>query len=120
MSWQEGLPAELVAAPFFRSAETMEQAIADMTHAAETASNSLRVPGPDADDTARQEFYARVAEKAPGLMPKPDLDDATAMAALIGLANEHPRSKGTGAQVTLVAGAGFGQDPTMLKLRKAV
>ena len=27
------------------------------------------------------------------------------LAALINLANEHPRSKGTGAQVTLVAGA---------------
>ena len=29
------------------------------------------------------------------------------LAALINLANGHPRSKGTGAQVTLVAGRGF-------------
>ncbi len=42
------------------------------------------------------------------------------LAALINLANEHPRSKETGVQVTLVSGAGFVQDPTMLKLRKAV
>jgi len=27
------------------------------------------------------------------------------LAALLGLANEHPRSKGTGTQITLVAGA---------------
>jgi site-specific DNA recombinase len=35
------------------------------------------------------------------------------LAALIGLANKHPRSRETGAQVTLVAGAGFIQDPTI-------
>ena len=36
------------------------------------------------------------------------------LAALIGLANEHPRSKGTGVQVTLVAGAGF--EPATFRL----
>ena len=36
------------------------------------------------------------------------------LAALINLANEHPRSGGTGAQVTLVAGVGF--EPTTLRL----
>ncbi len=41
-------------------------------------------------------------------------------AALINLANKHPRSKETGVQVTMVAGVGFVQDPTMLELRKTV
>ena len=36
------------------------------------------------------------------------------LAALINLANEHPRSKGTGVQVTLVAGVGF--EPTTFRL----
>ena len=36
------------------------------------------------------------------------------LAALINLANEHPRSKGTGVQVTLVAGAGF--EPATFRL----
>jgi hypothetical protein len=34
------------------------------------------------------------------------------LAALINLANEHPRSKGTGVQITLVAGARFAQERT--------
>jgi len=42
------------------------------------------------------------------------------LAALINLANEHPRSKGTGVQVTLVARAGFVQERTMRELRKVV
>jgi len=36
------------------------------------------------------------------------------LAALINLANEHPRSKGTGVQITLVAGVGF--EPTTFRL----
>jgi site-specific DNA recombinase len=36
------------------------------------------------------------------------------LAALIRLANEHPRSRGTGVQTTLVAGVGF--EPTTFRL----
>ncbi len=36
------------------------------------------------------------------------------LAALLNLANEHPRSKGTGVQITLVAGVGF--EPTTFRL----
>ena len=36
------------------------------------------------------------------------------LAALINLANKHPRSGGTGVQVTLVAGVGF--EPTTFRL----
>ena len=42
------------------------------------------------------------------------------LAALVGLANEIPRSDDRGLQVTLVAGAGFVQDPTDFELRRAV
>ena len=42
------------------------------------------------------------------------------LAALIGLTNKNPRSNETGMQVTLVAGAGFGQAPTSLELKVAV
>jgi site-specific DNA recombinase len=40
------------------------------------------------------------------------------LAALINLANKNPRSGGTGAQVTLVAGVGFVQQRTIRALRK--
>jgi len=46
------------------------------------------------------------------------------LAALLSLAEEgkrkHPRADAPGVQVTLVAGAGFVQDPTKLELRKTV
>ena len=42
------------------------------------------------------------------------------LAALINLANEHPRSKETGVQITLVAGVGFVQERTDWELRKVV
>ena len=42
------------------------------------------------------------------------------LAALINLANEHPRSKETGVQITLVAGVGFIQERTKRELRKLV
>jgi hypothetical protein len=40
------------------------------------------------------------------------------LAALINLANKHPRSKGTGVQITLVAGARFAQERTKWALRR--
>ncbi len=36
------------------------------------------------------------------------------LSAFLGLANEHPRSRGTGAQITLVAGTCCNQDPTII------
>jgi len=42
------------------------------------------------------------------------------LAALINLANDHPRSKRTGVQITLVAGEGFIQERTKGELRKLV
>jgi hypothetical protein len=41
-------------------------------------------------------------------------------AALLNLANGHPRSKGTGVPITLVAGVGFIQERTKAELRKLV
>jgi hypothetical protein len=81
--WHEGLPPELVAAPFIRGADSLEAALADITRAAEIQGNSIRVPGPDADDAARSEFYASIVEKAPGVMRTPDLADQAAVDAIL-------------------------------------
>ena len=42
------------------------------------------------------------------------------LAALINLTNKNPRSKETGVQVTLVAGAGLIQAPTKHELKKVI
>ena len=82
-TWHDDLPAELVAAPYFRGADNLAAAIADLTQAAETQGNSLRIPGPDADDAARAEFYSKIVEKAPGVMRTPDLTDQAAIDAVL-------------------------------------
>ena len=81
--WRSNLPDQLVSAPYFRSADSLEAAIADITRAADTSGNSLRIPGPDADDAARAEFYQRIVEKAPGVMRAPDRDDPDAINAIL-------------------------------------
>ena len=81
--WRSNLPDSLVSAPYFRGADSLEAAIADITRAAETAGTSLRIPGPDASDEARAEFYDRIVEKAPGVMRKPDILDDTSVNAVL-------------------------------------
>lgn len=74
--WRSSLPPELASAPYFRSAASLEQAVADVSAAAANAGNSLRIPGPDADESALEAFYKKIQDKAPTLMRKPDSDEA--------------------------------------------
>lgn len=81
--WRSNLPDSLVSAPYFRSADSLEAAIADIKYAAEVQGNSLRIPGPDASDEARAAFYDKIVERAPGVMRKPDIDNDDAVAAVL-------------------------------------
>ena len=74
--WRSSLPPELATAPYFRSAASLEQAVSDLSAAAANAGNSLRIPGPDADEDALNKFYDKVQAKAPQLMRRPDNDEA--------------------------------------------
>jgi hypothetical protein len=75
------------------------------------------------DDDTRQEAGECIRELIEEIRLVPDNGKLRAelygeLAALINLANEHPRSKGTGVQVTLVAGAGFAQERTKWTLKR--
>jgi len=74
--WRSNLPPELATAPYFRSAKNLEQAVSDLSAAAANAGNSLRIPGPDADEDALNKFYDKIQAKAPQLMRRPDSDEA--------------------------------------------
>jgi hypothetical protein len=82
--WKETLPEAFRDAPYFKSAETAEAALAELNNAAQWQGNSLRMPGPDAgaDDIAA--FQSKVMEKVPGLMATPNMEDADSMAAIMG------------------------------------
>ncbi len=72
VNWTDTLPEGFADAPFIKAAKTPEEAIAAIQNAATYMGNSIRVPGEDAGDEDRQSFYAKIMEKAPKLMFRPD------------------------------------------------
>ena len=76
-SWIESLPETLREAPFISKAESPEKALEELQNAAGWMGNSIRLPGEDATDDARKEFYGKLAEKAPGVMVRPDPENMT-------------------------------------------
>jgi hypothetical protein len=87
-NWRDALPEQLRDAPFLNKADKpLEQVIADLTNAAGHMGNSIRIPGPDADDEAIAKFRSQAVEKIPGLMavPDPDSDDYVATLQKLGM-----------------------------------
>lgn len=76
MGWQDDLPEAMRDAPFIGKAESMEDAIQQIHNAAGHMGNSIRIPGPDAGEEATSTFRAKVIEKFPDLMLKPQIGDA--------------------------------------------
>lgn len=88
MEWFESLPEELQSAPFFKpgddgSIRDIGSVIADLSNAANHMGNSIRIPGPDASDEDVKNFQLKAAERIPGLMVTPNLDDEEAMASVL-------------------------------------
>jgi len=79
----EQLPEALREAPYLKSAKTAEEAVQALQNAAAWQGNSLRIPGPDADDETVRTFRGKVIEKYPGLMETPSLDDEDALDAVL-------------------------------------
>jgi hypothetical protein len=82
--WKEALPEAFRDAPYFKSAETPEAALAELNNAAQWQGNSLRMPGPDAGAEDIAAHQAKVIEKMPGLMPVPKEGDADNMSTIMG------------------------------------
>lgn len=92
--WREALPAEFRDAPFFKGdGRTPEQVRADLENAASWQGNSIRIPGPDATEQARQEFIRKAIEKLPGMMPVPDYDNQDEVLAKLGKPEEPSKYK---------------------------
>ena len=86
--WKTGLPEGLSDAPFFKKATSLDDAVSALGAAAAHMGNSIRIPGEDASDEARSEFYSKILEKAPDLMPKPSEDNMDAFYRAAGRPNE--------------------------------
>lgn len=80
MPWIDELPAELADTisdedrtnPLLAKYNNLGEFVKGQINAQSLLGNSVRVPGPDAPDSDRQEFYQKLIDMDGGLMPKPD------------------------------------------------
>jgi hypothetical protein len=82
--WATTLPEPLQASPYLKGSDTPEAFVEQITNAAAHMGNSIRIPGPDADDAANLEFRNKAIERIPGLMHTPDPEDGDAVKAILG------------------------------------
>lgn len=79
--WVQELPEVLRGAPFLSKAETPEQALEQIHHAANYMGRAVKIPTEDTNDDDRNAFYQKIAESVPDLLQVPaDEEDAEAMA----------------------------------------
>lgn len=81
-NWLETLPEPLRAAPFIGKAESLDDAIGKLSHAAKLVGTSIRIPGEDASDDDRKAFYDKLAD-VPGVAMLPDIEDADGQTGLL-------------------------------------
>lgn len=72
--WAQALPEELHSAPFLKDAENLNQFVERIDHAAKHMGNSVRIPGPDANEEAWAEFDSKLKDKIPDLV-RVNMDD---------------------------------------------
>jgi hypothetical protein len=81
--WKEALPEALREAPYIAKAETAEEAVASLAHAAKIVGTSIRIPGEDASEDDRAAFYDKLGE-VDGVARLPTHDDEDGWNALMG------------------------------------
>lgn len=82
VDWKDSIPQQLRDAPYFKSAENIDQVVADLTNAAQYQGNSIRIPGPDAGEEDWNKFDSKIAEKVPNMV-RADLDSDEGRAAMM-------------------------------------
>ena len=85
MSWMDDLPAEIAYSlsdeiktnPTLSQYNTMEDMLTGHINTKSALGRSIRIPGDDAGESDKQEFYQKLINNAPDLMVKPDFSDPT-------------------------------------------
>lgn len=72
--WMENLPDVLKTSGVLDQYDTQEAALQGLIDTKAVVGQSLRIPGDDASDDARNEFISKLITKVPNVMLKPDLD----------------------------------------------
>lgn len=74
-TWQEGLPSDLKGNTSLSKFSSPEEVAAAYVALESKEGNSIRIPGEDAGEAARQEFIAKLTKNAPELMLRPSEDN---------------------------------------------
>lgn len=77
--WKQGLDGELQAAPALKDVKDVNSLAKQFVDLQQHMGRAVRVPGEDASQDAKQQFYQDLINKVPGLMVKPNEEDADAM-----------------------------------------
>lgn len=81
-TWLDSLPEPLRAAPFIGKAESLDDAVAKLAHAATLVGTSIKIPDEKASDEDRAAFYAKL-QSVDGVAQLPLSDDEEGLAALM-------------------------------------
>ena len=77
--WRDHIPNDVKEWQEFKTADTAEKFFKQMGDHRSMLGQSVRIPGEDAGDEARSEFYDKLMNKVPELMRTPDIDNDEVM-----------------------------------------
>jgi hypothetical protein len=89
--WRSELPEAFREAPFIKAADSLDDAVSQLSNAASHMGNSIRVPSEEASEEDRKAFYDKVLQKAPDLMPKPTDENLDAFYNSMGRPEAHDK-----------------------------
>lgn len=81
-SWLEALPEDIRGSNALGNVKDVADLATQFVNQQSLLGSSIRIPSENAGEEDRQKFYDKVLKNAPNLMPKPDLEDEAAMAAI--------------------------------------
>lgn len=80
-NWREKLDGDLQAAPALKDVKDVNSLAKQFVDLQQHMGKAVRIPGEDAGDEARDAFYQDLVTKVPGVMVKPNEEDAKVMEA---------------------------------------
>ena len=81
-NWRDSLSDELKAHKGLADVKDVSSLAQQFIDGQAMIGQSIRIPGPEAGDDATKAFYVKLAEKVPGLIRTPNVEDAESMSAL--------------------------------------
>lgn len=93
-AWSDGLPNDVKDWDEVKNSDSSEKFWGQMVNMRSRMGQSVRIPGDDAGDDDKAEFYKKIQEKVPGLMVAPDFEKEETLADFYGRSGRPTESKG--------------------------